>query len=135
LADDHQHLVQTAQEQADNLAREQQLYRDRLAARQADNSITPEQLAADNSYVDTITLDSQDAAAAAGFGEGLQVGWQNVLNAPGKLVGGVGSNLGQVLGGVLKNIPWWAWLVAAGALFVWMGGLTLLRGQLGRFAR
>lgn len=71
---------------------------------------------------------SVNSEAAAGAAEGLN----NVLTAPGKVVGAVGSGLNTVLWGVLKNIPWWVYLVGLGALFVWMGGLTLLKGRLGR---
>lgn len=69
---------------------------------------------------------SVDAEFAAGAKEGLQ----NVLEAPGKAVGLVGKGANTVLWGILKNIPWWVYLVALGALFVWMGGLTLLKGRL-----
>ena len=61
---------------------------------------------------------------------GLQEGVQNVLTAPGKVVGAVGSGASTLLWGILKSIPWWVWLAAAGALFIWMGGLELLRGRL-----
>jgi hypothetical protein len=71
---------------------------------------------------------SVDAEFAAGAKEGLQ----NALNAPGKLVGAVGGGASTLLWGVLKNIPWWVYVVAAGALFIWMGGLALLRGRLAR---
>jgi multidrug efflux pump subunit AcrA (membrane-fusion protein) len=73
-------------------------------------------------------VQSVDMEAKAGLQEGLN----NVLDAPGKVVGAVGSGLSQTLGGILKNIPWWVYLVGLGALFVWMGGLSLLRGRLGR---
>ena len=66
--------------------------------------------------------------AKAGLSEGLD----NVLSAPGKVVGAVGAGASTVLAGILKAIPWWTWLVAAGALFVWMGGLALLKGRLKR---
>ena len=60
---------------------------------------------------------------------GLKDGVNNVLNAPGKLLSGVTGGAGQLLWGIVKAIPWWLWLTAAGALFVWMGGLELLRGR------
>ena len=63
---------------------------------------------------------------------GLQEGLNNVLNAPGKLVGAVGSGASTLLWGIVKAIPWWVWLAAAGALFVWMGGLELLKGRLAK---
>lgn len=64
------------------------------------------------------------------FVEGAQQGLSNVLTAPGKLIGAVGSGAGTLVWGILKNIPWWVYLAGAGALFVWMGGLELLHGQL-----
>lgn len=121
---------QTSAEQDANYARLQQQNADRLAARQAADTITAQQVAFNNSNQDSLLV--QDQAAAAGFVEGAKQGLNNVLDAPGNLVGGVGSGLSQVLGGVLKNIPWWVYLVAAGALFVWMGGLALIRGRLAR---
>ena len=65
---------------------------------------------------------------------GLQEGLDNVLNAPGKVVGAVGQGAGQLLWGIVKSIPWWAWIGAGVALFVWMGGLALLRGRLAKHA-
>jgi hypothetical protein len=62
--------------------------------------------------------------------EGLQQGLNNVLNAPGAVVGAVGGGASQLLWGIIKSIPWWVWLVGAGAIFVWMGGLELLKGRL-----
>lgn len=76
--------------------------------------------------------DNPQQAIADQFNEGLKEGAQNVLSAPGKVVGAVGEGAGTLLWGILKNIPWWAWLVGAAALFVWMGGLELLRGRLAR---
>lgn len=121
---------QTSSEQEANYARLQQLEQERLARRQAEGSITVEDVAYYQS--NTGPLESQNAAAWEGAKEGAAEGWQNVLNAPGQAVGAVGGSLSTVLGGVLKNIPWWLWLVAAGALFVWMGGLSLLRGRLAK---
>jgi multidrug efflux pump subunit AcrA (membrane-fusion protein) len=64
--------------------------------------------------------------------QGLMEGVNNVLTAPGKAVGAVGSGASTLLGGILKNIPWWVYLGAAVALFIWMGGLSLLRGRLAK---
>ena len=75
-----------------------------------------------------------DVAAQVGseFQAGLQDGLNNELSLPGKVVGAVSGGAGQLLWGILKNIPWWLWLGAAGALFVWMGGLALLWGRLAK---
>lgn len=77
---------------------------------------------------DNNVMGAIDAEAVVGLKEGLN----NVLTAPGALVGGVGSGASTLLWGIVKNIPWWVWVAAAGALFVWMGGLSLLRGRLAR---
>ena len=61
--------------------------------------------------------------------QGLMEGVNNVLSAPGQVVGAVGSGASTLLWGIVKAIPWWVYLAAAGALFVWMGGLELLRGR------
>lgn len=66
------------------------------------------------------------------FYEGLEEGYNNVLSAPGKAVGWTADGLWKLISGILKNIPIWLWLVAAIALFFWMGGLALLRGRLAR---
>jgi hypothetical protein len=71
---------------------------------------------------------SVNSEAAAGAAEGLN----NVLTAPGKAVGLIGSGANTLLGGILKNIPWWVYLGGAVALFIWMGGLELLKGRLRR---
>ena len=62
--------------------------------------------------------------------QGLAEGFQNVLDAPGKVVGAVGSSASSMLWGIIKAIPWWVWIGGLVALFVWMGGLSLLRGKL-----
>ncbi|HEV2391073.1 MAG TPA: hypothetical protein VG146_01785 [Verrucomicrobiae bacterium] len=84
--------------------------------------------AGDNSTGAGDVVQSVDSEFVAGAKQGLD----NVLTAPGKVVGAVGSGASTLLGGIIKAIPWWVWLGAAAALFVWMGGLELLKG---RFAR
>jgi len=113
----------------------------------AQSAVTNQQLVERGFYTQQEADDSNKAIAEANqrngtadvvgsvtdaFDEGLKEGAHNVLKFPGDVVGGVGSGLSELLGGVLKNIPWWAYVVGLGALFVWMGGLSLLRG---RFAR
>jgi hypothetical protein len=113
-------------EQQANLEKEQAQYNAALAKRQAAGTITQDQVAADQAYVNGITLEDTSAGAQQGFVEGLQQGWQNVLNAPGNAIGAVGSNVGQVVWGILKNIPWWVYLGALAAGFVYFGGFALL---------
>lgn len=77
-------------------------------------------------------LDSVDTAAQQGFIEGAQDGLNNVLAAPGNAISGAGG----VVGSILKNIPWWAWVLGAGAIFIYLGGgLWLLKRAKGAFAR
>jgi hypothetical protein len=123
---------QTADEQQANLDRQKALYEQRLQKRQDEGTITSQDLASRELYVSGVQLDDQNAAATEGFVEGAHDGFINVLNFPGQVTGAVGDSAGKLLGGILKNIPWWAYLAAAGALFVWMGGLTLLKGRLSR---
>ena len=68
------------------------------------------------------------------FVAGAKDGLNNVLDAPGKVVCAVGSGAGQLLWGVLKNIPLWVYGAGVVALFIWMGGLELLRGRLAKKA-
>ena len=123
--------AQTADEAEANAARQKALLEERLAARQAEGTLSDDQAARYQSEL-MLAMNDQNAAAWEGFKEGAAEGLNNVLNAPGKVVGAVGSSLSQAVWGVLKNIPWWVWLVGLGALFVWMGGLSLLRGRLAR---
>lgn len=72
------------------------------------------------------------ASVNSEFVAGAQQGLQNVLTLPGKVVDTTGKGLTTVLWGILKGIPWWVWAAGAAAIFVWMGGLELLRGRLAR---
>ncbi|HEV2210087.1 MAG TPA: hypothetical protein VG167_15005 [Verrucomicrobiae bacterium] len=95
------------------------------------------------SQADQAATDQAQADAAAGtdnvvgavdtaFQQGAVQGLQNVLALPGQAVGAVGSGASSVLGGILKNIPWWVYVGFVGFIFLWMGGLELLRGSLAR---
>jgi hypothetical protein len=117
---------QTAEEQQANYARLRALEAQRIAARKANDSLTPEQEAFYNSNTDPLL--NQNDAATQGFLEGGAEGWNNVLNFPGWLTGFLGKSTSQALGGILKNIPWWVYLALAGVAFVYLGGLVLLKG-------
>lgn len=121
---------QTSAEQEANYARLQQLEAERIAKRQAEGTLTVQE--SDYYFSNTDPLSSQDLAAWQGAKEGAAEGLQNVLDAPGRAVGAVGGAAGSLLAGVLKNIPWWVYAGAVVALFIWMGGLNLLRGRLAR---
>ncbi len=122
--------AQTSAEQQSNYERQQAELAAKVAERQAAGTITAEQVQFYQGNQGE--LESQDAAAAAGFVEGAKEGLQNVLEAPGKAVDAVGGGLTTLVGGILKGVPWWLWLVAGAALFFYMGGATLLRGRLAK---
>jgi hypothetical protein len=117
-------------EQDQQLADKKAAYEAALQRRQDAGTITPEQVAADQAYVSGIQLEDTDAGAAQGFKEGLQEGFNNVLSAPGKAVGFAGDSLGSALWGILKNIPWWLYIGAAAAVFLYFGGAALLARKL-----
>jgi len=123
----------TPQEEQDaNLERQKKLFAEALARRQAAGTIDPVKAAHEQELTDDTYNEDTDAAAWDGFKEGAGEGLNNVLNFPGEVVGAAGKGSSQLLGGVLKNIPWWVYLAAAAALFVWMGGLSLLKGRLSK---
>lgn len=119
-------------EQDAELAKGKAAFEAALKKRQDEGTITADQAAHEQQLTDNTYNENTDAAAWDGFKQGATDGLNNVLNFPGEVVGAAGQGSSQLLWGVLKNIPWWVYLVAAGALFVWMGGLALLRGRLSR---
>jgi len=116
--------AQTADEQAANYQRQQDLLEQRRQQRLAAGTLSDD-LA--SRYTVNEPLEDQNAAAWQGAGEGAMEGLNNVLKFPGQVVGSVGDGLGTLLGGILKNVPWWAWLLAAGFLFFYLGGGILVR--------
>lgn len=66
-------------------------------------------------------VDSVNDEFKAGLAEGLS----NVTS-------GVKNTLSGTIGTIFGTIPWSVWLLAAVALFIWMGGLEMLRGRLAR---
>jgi hypothetical protein len=66
------------------------------------------------------------------FEEGAKEGAQNVLKFPGQAVGYISDAASISLKEILSKLPWWAYVGGLAALFVWLGGLTLLRGILAR---
>jgi hypothetical protein len=83
--------------------------------------VTDDQLAEIISFVnkETDIRDLMDLAASTGV---WTVTGNALLRAPGTAVGLVGGAAGTVLGGILSNIPWWAWLGGAGYL-AWRVGV------------
>lgn len=64
--------------------------------------------------------------------EGAKEAAAKMLKAPGDLVGAAGKGLTDMLWNILKNIPIWVYVALGVALFIWMGGLALLRGRLAK---
>jgi hypothetical protein len=62
-------------------------------------------------------LDQLQQAGAEGANQGLQDFWGSIAGA---------------LKGLLTIFPWWLWLGAGVGLFIYMGGLRLLKGKLGK---
>jgi hypothetical protein len=110
--------AQTYDEAQINFARLQSRLAEQTAAKQKAGTISDEDLALNRSLIKS-SLENQNAAAAAGFMEGLQEGRQNIKT-------GIGNFISEVLG----TIPWQLWLLAGVALFLWLGGMTWLRGRL-----
>lgn len=69
-------------------------------------------------YVDTATAEKQ---ISEDFRAGLKEG-----------AGNVRGFVGGAIGGIFSLIPWQVWLLGAVALFIWLGGLNLIRGRLAR---
>ena len=105
-----------AQANADNQARR---LAEQTAARQAAGTITPERVAMNQAAIDGATnfASTQNAAASAGFGEGIKDGLRNVKDA--------------VTGwGPFKVVPIWVYVAVGLGLFVYLGGLQWLRKKL-----
>jgi hypothetical protein len=119
--------AQTSSEQQANIDRLNQEYADRVNRRQEQGD-----LPSGYNHQGPVVLESQDAAALAGFEEGAAEGFQNVLTAPGKVVGFAGDSASTLLGGILKNIPWWVWAGLAAYLFISLGGLAIVRRRVSK---
>jgi hypothetical protein len=119
---------QQSGEQADHYAQQQADYNAKLEARRAEGSLPTDYTPAAGGE-----LDSQDAAALQGAGEGAIEGALNVVDfATETIPNAVNKTLSATVGAVWKSIPWSVWLLAGVALFFWMGGATLLKGRLAK---
>ena len=82
------------------------------------------------------TIEGATAQVNDAFIEGAREGLAAELNFfTNILPDGINKTLSTILKAIFKAIPWWAWIIGAAALFVWMGGLALLQGSLKRFAK
>jgi len=124
-------------EQQAGLDLEKQRYDAALARREAAGTISEEAADKGRAYENGVVLEDTDAGALQGFKEGAKEGLDNVLNFPGEVVGAAGKGAGQVLANILKNIPWWVYLGAIGALFFYFAPILMpiLRAVLRRVVR
>src|SRR5882672_8731701 len=88
--------AQTYDEAQANLARQKAQYQAALDRRLEEGTIAPDVAARNQAYVDNVALENQDAAAAAGFKEGLSDGLGNIKDALSK---------------AFSLIPWQAWVI------------------------
>jgi hypothetical protein len=92
-------------------AQQMQIDYDSYSAKVADPNTTDDELgeilAAINKNVDI--RDLLETAKATGGAAALEL----ALKAPGAAVGAAGEGLGKIIEGILKNIPWWGWAIAA----------------------
>jgi hypothetical protein len=65
----------------------------------------------------------------AAFGDGLEEGWQNLTNG---VPNAVNRTLGDIIGAIFKSVPLSLWVIAAIALFVYLGGIDYLRRKLAK---
>jgi len=106
------------QERSDELDRR----RIELERRRAERGLISEQQAADNiARIEGQRLDVEGEVGAA-FNEGLKEGYDNVT-------GGISSTLKAPFKFVWDSVPFVVWLALAAGIFVWMGGLSLLKGR------
>lgn len=54
------------------------------------------------------------AGEATSAGSALEAGWDETLGLPGEAIGAVGEGIGSIGLGLLKGLPWWVWVGAAG---------------------
>ena len=125
--------VPSQEEQDAQLAAKKAAFEADIKAHEDAGTVTPERAQSLREYLAETQNEDVGAAAQAGFVEGLKEGADNVLTAPGKLVSAATQAANEAATGVVygffKNLPWWIYFGAAVALFIWMGGLALLKGS------
>ncbi len=97
----------------------------------AAGEITPQeyaQMQQDFATSDAANVGNVSAQAQQAFDQSIQDTVSGVTK-------GVTGTVWDVIGSFLKSLPLWLWVVVAGALFVWLGGLELLRGSLKKYAK
>jgi hypothetical protein len=110
--------AQTSDEAAANLDRQTALFNARLAAREQDGTISDQQDASAHAFITGVKLEDQDAAAAQGFAEGWAQGWDNL------------KQTAKDATSALSPAIWGIVVLAGVGLFVWAGGLGIIKGVL-----
>lgn len=136
----------TADQQQALFDQQKQVLAQKLAAAQANGTVTPLEAQQDQALIDS-SLSSQDAAATIGAVQGATeivtdpVQWASdtaagagiVNNAAQTAVSDLGSKLSSFGTNWIKTlfgaVPWWAWVGGGVALFFFFGGGSLLRGR------
>jgi hypothetical protein len=138
--------AQTQEEADAHLAAQQAELSAKQQQRIAEGTLTQEQADANNATALSQTTSSEALGAALGAAEGSvelvtnPTQWAADTRTGAVMAGDAAASavtfstdiFGTIVGKFLKSIPWWVWLAAAAALFVWMGGLTLLKGRLAK---
>lgn len=112
--------AQTSDEATANLARQQAQFNERLAAREAAGTISDSKDSEYHAFIGGTSLVNQDAAALEGF----QQGWAEGFN-----------NLKSTAQDAIKSVSpaiWGVVVLALIGLFLYAGGLGLVRGILKR---
>lgn len=112
--------AQTSDEATANLARQQALFNERLAAREAAGTISADKDADYRAFIGGTSLADQDAAALEGFQEGWAQGFNNLKSSAGDIIKSVSPAI------------WGVVVIALIGLFLYAGGLGLIRGILKR---
>lgn len=115
--------AQTSGEAQANYDRQRRILADKIAARQAAGTLTPDQVAFYQSNQGELA--STDRAAALGALEGAGEGLQTAAAGVNRTLAG-SANL------IFSAIPWQVWIIGGVLLFIWMGGMELLKGKLTR---
>jgi len=105
---------------------EQSGYYDRIPP---DMAAAAQQRITDQQTEDTDLQGQVEDAFAAGAQQGLQNEVEFVTRTVPRAIS---DTLNAVGGAVWRSIPWWVWLLAGVALFLYAGGGVWLRGRLAR---
>jgi len=95
---------------------------------------TPEQQAAANADLGASDTPDIQASIDAAYAQGAAEGFQNDVNLLSKAGNAISDAANKTLWQALKNIfgaiPWPIWIIGAVVLFVYLGGLGIIRRQI-----